>query len=145
MDHWSVGDLEHDTILVVESNVKVVQPLLAKLPHVDEKSWAWSDIMMSMKLSSRDVFLLGNRDHVLINFHCQTKQRTSGKKKSIVETSHAILVPANYKVHNLALLVKATNISGMFVDSQEENLIRCGSTVTALGWPHGTVLRLELW
>lgn len=101
--------------------------------------------MMSVRFPDRDAFLLEGYNHVLVVLRCQTKHRISKKKATIEETSHTMFIPVTYTVQDLLRLIQASNVCGVFLEPNKDNLRLSGSSASELGWKHGTVLRLELW
>lgn len=145
LDKWNPLAVEHDAVLIVVSNFINVHPSIANATDISNGSWTWCGTLMSFTVPDRHAILLESHSHILVVLHCLTKVKTSNKKKKVAETSHSILIPTTFKVHDLLRLVRADNVSGVFVENQEEDLRRSNLSASGLGWTHGTVLRLELW
>lgn len=99
--------------------------------------------MRSIKLPVRNAFLLESNTHVLLVLRCQTKVKKN--KKRTVETNHEVLVPMEYTMSEMLLLIRASAINGVYQEPYEDNLRHDPRSVSQFGWTNGTVLRLELW
>lgn len=101
--------------------------------------------MRSIKLPVRNGFLIENDTHVLLALRCQTKVKVTKKQRKTVETNHEVLVPMEYTMSEMLLLIRASAINGVYQEPYEDDLRHDLRSVSQLGWTNGTVLRLELW
>ncbi|KAI9830638.1 MAG: hypothetical protein M1819_005448 [Sarea resinae] len=146
LNEWNPHQLDSDKPLLIISNVeKSLVPIEFIRPTQDGRPWAWAHEMRSFQLPSHVVFELQGDSHMLLVLRCQIKVKLSKKQRKIHETSHSILVPAEYGVAEVLALVRASAVSGVFEEPNPNDLRKDNRSARELGWKHGTTLRLEMW
>ncbi|KFY03023.1 hypothetical protein V490_00317 [Pseudogymnoascus sp. VKM F-3557] len=145
LNKWNPNNLDFDTPLFISSNVKSYLPITPTAATRQSGSWTWGDEMTSIKLPVRNVFLLEGDTHLLLTLRCQTKVKVTKNKKRTVETNHEVLVPMEYTISEILLLIRASAINGIYQEPYEDDLRHDPRSVSQLGWTNGTVLKFELW
>ncbi|KFZ17967.1 hypothetical protein V502_04339 [Pseudogymnoascus sp. VKM F-4520 (FW-2644)] len=145
LNKWNPNNLDFDTPLFISSSAETYPSITPTAATRQSGSWAWGDGMKSIKLPLRSVFLLEGDTHVLLVLCCQTKVKVAKKKKRTEETNHEVLVPVEYTISEILLLIRAGAVNGVYHEPYEDDLRHDQRSVRQLGWTSGTVLRLELW
>lgn len=148
LDSWNPRQAKQDVYRVVAlpvtSDPKELTPIHPKWTILDG-GWQSSPIKF-IPLPNGEVFAFGE-SHLMLVIHYQLKVRISNRKIRIEEKRKNVVIPADLQVVDLVKHFRSIgNLSEIFElpDSTRKVKTTDTRTATALGWKHGTELRLEI-